>query len=154
MTIFQALSLVTYGHSNQKTYENARADRQSSLPVMLIFEQPRVLEGSVCWHRFQLQAGEVGVQRVKPPTTVSCAPRRMAFGSKFDMVRQRAFTDSESIVSWTNWLIVNTLIHSILLRPASTTKVLITSCSCARRTSTEQPLSDFSIDSFFSSTKS
>ena len=98
MTIFQGLSLVTYGHSNQETYENARADRQSSLPVMVIFEQPGVLEGSVCWHRFQLQAGEVGVQRVKPPTTVSCAPRRMAFGSKFDMVRQRTQIDIYRIV--------------------------------------------------------
>lgn len=31
----------------------------------------------------------MGVKRVTPPTTVSCAPRSMAFGSKFDMVRRR-----------------------------------------------------------------
>ena len=87
MDLFQALGLVTYGHSNQETNENTSADGQSSLPVMLILEQTGVLQGSVCWHRFQLQGGEVGGKRVKPPTTVSCAPRKMAFGSKFDMVR-------------------------------------------------------------------
>lgn len=38
-----------YRYSYQKPDEDAGADCKSSLAVVLIFEEARVLKGSVCW---------------------------------------------------------------------------------------------------------
>ena len=37
--------------------------------------------------RLSATGRRVGLQGGKPPTTVSCAPRKMALGSKFDIVQ-------------------------------------------------------------------
>lgn len=75
--------------------------RQSCLPVMVIGEETWILKGtigcryncgqhfillSVCLYAIALAQYCCSMCKVNlPPTTVNCAPRRMAFGSKLDI---------------------------------------------------------------------
>ena len=56
---------------------------------MLILKKAGVLEGAMSWIVFQPAALTETKWDGEPPTTVSCAPRRMAFGSKLDILDWR-----------------------------------------------------------------
>ena len=77
----------TYWDSDQNPNKNTRADGKGGLTIVLGLEKSRVLQCSErCGRTFSGYVEGFGYCMVlSPPTTVSCAPRRIALGSKFDM---------------------------------------------------------------------
>lgn len=71
-----------YGNDQADGYSSRNGN--GSLSVMLRCEEAWVLEGSQCCQRCELKLRGYGDcwPIDSPPTTVSCAPRRMALGSK------------------------------------------------------------------------
>jgi hypothetical protein len=89
MALSSLVLYATYRNADDDSNCDSGCDSNCCLPIVCGCEEFRILKGSVhcgCGGISKCALDLGGAGTILPPTSVSCAPRRMALGSKLDMV--------------------------------------------------------------------